>query len=79
MMPRWVDQEIHKAKVRVERYGRYERGRPSLAERRFYFCGWYWFQEGRRGFVTNGPFGPFPCRSAAEADALTALRLIRED
>lgn len=68
-LPGWVNDALRHKKVRVERYGRKTRGRPSKEENRWYFCGWYWHRE-NRGYVVEGPFGPFPCPSAAAAHAL---------
>lgn len=75
-LPEWVGWKLGEARVTVERYGR-ARGRPSKLESNWFFCGWYWSRTvGRR--VVDGPFGPFPCRSAAETHALEQLNLTRE-
>lgn len=71
-LPGWVSDALDRKKIRIERYGRATRGRPTKLESRWYFCGWYWHQETNRR-ITNGPFGPFPCPSAAAAHALQQL------
>lgn len=69
-LPEWTKQQLAAKKVKIERYGRNQRGRPSMEDSRWYFCGWYWHREEKRR-VTEGPHGPFPCWSAAVAHALT--------
>lgn len=69
-LPKWVNETLDRKKVRIEQYRRATRGRRTNVESRWYFCGWYWHREARRGFISEGPFGPFPCPSAAAADAL---------
>lgn len=77
-LPGWVDRELARRGVRVVRYGRMKRGRPTNLERRWFFCGWYWHREHDRR-VTDGPHGPFPCWSAALAHAAASLGVDRLD
>lgn len=69
-LPYWCLEVLRENGVKIERHGRASRGRPSNADRRWVFCGWYWYQEKRKGFVNEGPYGPYPCPSAAITDAL---------
>ena len=73
-LPRWVEQTLEKHNIHVERYGRAKQGRPSKLERRWFFCGWY-YHRGSKRRITDGPYGPFPCWSAAMADALARYKL----
>lgn len=73
-LPDWVDSELGKRGVVIERYGRDGPGPRTLTERRWLFCGWYW-HVAKNKKVVEGPFGPFPCFSAAMADAVQVLRL----
>lgn len=68
-LPQWTHDRMSRLGVIVERYGRTTRGRPSHHDSKWFFCGWY-YHRGNRRHVTDGPHGPFPCMSAAIADAL---------
>lgn len=68
-LPLWTSERLQALGIYVERYGRGDRGRPTVSERSWYFCGYYW-HRGTKARVSDGPFGPFPCASAAVADAL---------
>lgn len=71
-LPQWVDRTLAKMGVHTERYGRDRAGAPKALDRKWFFCGWYW-HVGTKRQVTKGPFGPFPCWSAALLDAATQL------
>lgn len=70
-LPYDVDVRLKSLGLYVERMGRRDRGRPTVRDRRWYFCGWYW-HRGTSKRVNDGPHGPFPCWSAAAVDALRA-------
>jgi hypothetical protein len=62
---------LRKHHVRIERWGRKTPGRPPKHECGWFFCGWfYWMQSGNR-VIDGTTYGPFPCMSAAAADAYT--------
>lgn len=73
-LPKWVDRALTNKRVVVERYGRGTTGRPTALRRKWFFCGWYYHREDR-GRVVDGPFGPFPCWSAASADAASRYNI----
>lgn len=72
-LPKWVEDTLAKHNIHVVRYGRSKTGRPTDLERKWFFCGWYYHKESRKR-VTDGPYGPFPCFSAAMVDALNRYR-----
>lgn len=69
MLPYHVELRLKTLGVHIERLGRTRRGAPTIRERRWFFCGWY-FHRGTAKTISSGPYGPFPCWSAAAAEAL---------
>lgn len=67
-LPRQVESQLRYYGVTIERYGRNKRGRPSIADQKWFFCGWYWSVQAGK-IYKEGPVGPFPCWSAAAASA----------
>jgi len=73
-LPFWVDDILYRNHIQITRYGRTRKGRPTSLERRWFFCGWYYYKELQKK-VVDGPYGPFPCKSAAMISALDRYRL----
>jgi hypothetical protein len=68
-LPEHVDVRLKALGVHMDRFGRGQQKSARLSDRRWYFCGWY-FHRGTKTHLTEGPYGPFPCRSAAATEAL---------